>query len=276
MLNHTVKKIIVPLVMLGIIAGIYIHVLRQPHSQIITVSSMAQVREFLFSGPLKKAPNDTLVIFDLDNTLIAPVDAVASDQWFDASLHFYQARGLTCEQATTCLLPLWMDLFHKAKMQPVEPEAVPVLTALMERQIPVIALTSRQMKLSALTTQQLHKTNLAFTNSPLTKNAFIFDESSRTKFEDGVLFCSGKDKGLTLAQFLDQLKIQPHTIVCIDDKEKHLQSVAKVAAQQGCHFIGLRYSFLDEKVKNYALDNNSIALLEHNAQLPFCALPQCA
>ena len=169
-----------------------------------------------------------------------------------------------------------MDLFHKVKMQPVEPEAVALISALIERHVPVIAVTSRQMQLSALTMQQLDATHLTFSKSSLAKSTVNFNESSRIRFEQGVLFCSGKDKGFVLAQFLDQLKIHPRIIVCVDDKERHLHSIAKIAAQRGCSFIGLRYSFLDEKVKNYKLDDNAIALLEQHRQQSLCPNPQYA
>lgn len=280
MFTATAKKLIVSLfLLLGIAIGTYIFAWRRPSCRITTVSSMMQIRELLFTDILKQTPKieEVLVIFDLDNTLIAPVGDVASDQWFDAGLHFYQAKGLTHEQATNCLLPLWMNLFHKATMQAVEPEAVTLISALIERHVLVIAVTSRQMQLSALTMQQLDATHLTFAKSSLAKSTVSFNESSRIRFEQGVLFCSGKDKGFVLAQFLDQLKIHPRIIVCVDDKERHLCSIEKIAEQRNCSFIGLRYNFLDEKVKNYTLDDNSVALLEHNStQSPFCALPQCA
>ncbi len=267
MFKVSTKKLALFFVVLGAAAGVCFVVWHRPSSCIITVSSMDQIREVLHSDILNRVlnVNDVLVLFDLDNTLIEPDAEVASDQWFDACIRFCQAKGLAVQKAVKRVLPLWMDLLHKITMRPVEPQAVTVVSELLTLHVPVIALTARQISLCALTARQLHDVNIEFVMSTLANKSFTFNHKSFCiHFEHGVLLCNGNDKGLAIAQLLDQLCIKPHIIVYIDDKEKHLQSVAKIAQQRGHSFVGLRYSFLDDKVKNFKLDDKSVALLEYN------------
>lgn len=269
MFKVTAKKLVLLLVVLGIMVGACFVVWHRSHSRILTVSSMAQVREILFSDVLNHVStvDDVLVLFDIDNTLIAPATEIASDQWFDACLGWCHAKGLTPEQAVKYVRPVWISLLKKATMQPVESQAVTLVGDLISKHVPVIAVTFRTIQLHELTAQQLHGVGIDFSTSMLAKKTFVLnDGESCIRFEQGVLFCNGTDKGLAVAQFLDQLQLTPRIIVCVDDKEHHIRSVAKVVQQRGCSFVGLRYSFLDNKVKNFKLDSGSIALLEHDSE----------
>jgi hypothetical protein len=262
----TAKKLVFSLIVLGITVGACFVVWHRSRHRIVTVSSMAQVREIVFSDVLNHAstPSDVLVFFDIDNTLIAPATEIASDQWFDACLRWCHAKGFTPEQAVKYVRPVWITLLKKATMRPVEPQVVMLVGDLISRHVPVIAVTSRTMQLHELTTQQLHDVGIDFSASMLAKKTLMLnDKSSVICFEKGVLFCSGTDKGAAVVQLLDQLQLNPTIIVCVDDKEHHIRSVAKVAAQCGCSFVGLRYGFLDDKVKRFKLDNESIALLDY-------------
>lgn len=235
---------------------------RQSDSRIIHVTSLSEVKKFLDQEVLHdlKKVQDALILFDLDNTLIEPTTALASDQWFDASLRFYQENGLSLKQAVDKLLPIWIGLFKQTTMKPVEPETVKFVSNLQLR-LPVIAFTARDSSLRELTAKQLQALGITFNTPVLAQQSFDL-EAENIYFTQGVLFCSGQDKCHTLLKFLKQLCLQPHLIVFVDDKEHHLQSVAKAAEQVGARFVGFRYGFLDVKVKNFLLDSYSIQLLK--------------
>lgn len=264
MFKVTVKKTLLFLGLLGVVVGGCVVAWRRPSSRITNVSSMAQVHDIIFSDVLNgiSSPNDVLILFDIDNTLIEPTTDIASDQWFDACVRHYQAKGLTLQDAIERVRPLWMRLFYRVPMQPVELQVVNLLAELVSAKIPVIAVTARPISFAALTVRQLHSVGIAFDSSMLAAQNFTFNDGSFCiRFENGILFCEGNDKGLAVAQLLDRLDLYPRIIVFVDDKERHIQSVAKIAKQRGCKFIGLRYGYLDEKVKKFELDNESIALL---------------
>ena len=259
------KQIFLLLTLVGLVAGIYYFWYKQPSSRIIQVSSIAQVDRFLNAEVLSdpSIANNTLVLFDLDNTLVEPTTELASEHWFDACLKLYQTKGLSCCQAIKIVLPIYMKILHEVQMKTVEPDTVSVFNNLLSK-VPTIAVTSRSLPLCDLTFRQLQSVGINFQQSMLVKHAFALD-TCPIRFDHGILFCSGTDKGCAVTQFLKKLHLSPQLIILVDDKLKHVQAVAKAAAQQNISFVGLRYGFLDEKVKSFTLDQKSIALLEQNA-----------
>ncbi len=268
MFKVTIKKVILVLGLLGIMAVGCVVAWRRPSSRIINVSSMAQVRDIIFSDALNRGSvTDVLILFDIDNTLIEPTTDIASDQWFDACVRYCQAKGLAFQEAIEHVRPLWIRLLYRVIMQPVEAQGAQLVRELISARVPVIAVTARQLSLAALTMRQLHGVGIMFDSSVLAGQTIALnDGSSRMRFEHGILFCWGNDKGVAVSQLLDRLGFNPRMIVFIDDKESHLRSAAKIAKQRGCKFIGLRYGYLDEKVKNFELDDESIALLDRQMQ----------
>jgi hypothetical protein len=231
---------------------------RQSNVRIIQITSIAQVQNFLDTEILSKPgmAKKTLVFFDLDNTLVEPTTPLASDQWFDACMRYYQDKGLSLQQANKIVLPMWKELFLHVHVKPVEPMTIAVLDAIAKK-VSVLAVTARSQY--SLAFKQLAEVGISFQQNPLAQHMFLYNQF---RFERGILFCNGADKGAAVAALLQQLLLKPKLIVMVDDKIKNLESVAKIVVQQKIDFVGFRYGFLDEKVKNFQLDQETMALLD--------------
>jgi hypothetical protein len=121
----------------------------------------------------------------------------------------------------------------------------------------VIALTARSLELVDCTFKQLQSIDIDFSKTGFCSLQVLqFNELHHpAHYSQGVVFCSRNAKGKTLLQLFEKTKFQAKKIIFVDDKLQYLECVQKELAEKGIKdFIGIRYSFLDEKVKNFKLD----------------------
>ena len=71
-------------------------------------------------------------------------------------------------------------------------------------------------------------------------------------YRKGILFTSGTPKGSALRKFLDLIQLHPKKIVFINDKKTHLLDAATAAKELDIDFVGLRYSYSDERIRNFS------------------------
>jgi hypothetical protein len=202
------------------------------------------------------------VVFDLDNTTMRPIKDEGSDEWFSAYVQHYVDQGMDYGHAVATVLPILFKEQVNAIMQPVEPEVVTIIKDLQRKGICVIALTARSLELQACTLKQLQSIDIDFSKTGLrSEQPLSFSDLPHpAQYSHGVMFCSRNAKGKALLQLFEKTKFQAKKIVFIDDKQQYHECVQKELGEQGINdFIGIRYSFLDEKVKNFKLDLNTIA-----------------
>ena len=66
-------------------------------------------------------PEDHLIVFDIDNTIVESVDQLASTQWFEAMIQFkMKQESLTEREALEKTLPLNSLLIQHSMIQPVQ------------------------------------------------------------------------------------------------------------------------------------------------------------
>lgn len=185
----------------------------------------------------------TLVMFDLDDVLIYPQDALMQNwrnNWSTEGI-----RVWTAEEDTIA----WMN----AKFQLMDPAGPKLIDMLNAKGIPAIGFSSFAMDQSGIVEsipqwrdQHLRKLGINFK----IEKEVVFPGHIGfipPSFERGVLYCGNfykKDKdnkGRILSIFLEWLDWTPELIVCIDDGQKHLDSVQKELDRRGIPFIGFLY-----------------------------------
>lgn len=214
------------------------------HCDIIDVMQMSEVEKYI--------TQDTLVIFDLDNTVMEPVQELGNDQWFYHRFEELKKEG-DPHHVLNDLLSYWHKIMVVTEMKLVESSTPAFIKSLQDqRRFPVMALTTRSMAISQSTLENLQKLGVNFEESSPNKAPIFFVQGHRYIFYDhGVLFTAGGHKGQALYHFLDTIRYYPKNIVFINDKATHLKEVEVASTDRGVNFIGLRYGFLDEKVRNF-------------------------
>lgn len=196
---------------------------------------------------------DTLVIFDIDNTIMETKQTLGSNQWFEYRIGVYKSKGMNEFDALENALHEWMAAQHITEVKLVEPCISDFIKDLQEKNITIIGLTTRGLGLSTCTFHQLQRLSVDLSKtSPSQKEIHFINGKEGVLFRKGILFTAGTQKGKALDTLLSQIGFHPKKILFINDKRKHLEAVEIVYEDSNTVFTGLRYGYLDEKVKNFA------------------------
>lgn len=223
------------------------------HSEIFEVNQMDEMKHHLTP--------DTLVIFDIDNCLIEPKQLLGSDQWGSYQIEKYQKMGLSKEEACQKVQFEFTSIQNITEVAPVEKTTPSFIQELQKQHFTLMALTGRAPDMAALTIHQLATADIHLAPTAPSQEEVLFksDQTLLKSFpwvlyQQGILFTSRMDKGEALFTLLKKLDYTPKRILVIDDKPSCLTQVEKSCKERNIPFIGLRYSYLDTKVKNFRAD----------------------
>lgn len=224
----------------------------------------------------------TVVILDLDNTVMESQLELGSDQWFVQ----------LCVQASTFIadkteaLAFAIALYHEiqkiVRTQAVEKEVVDIIKSLQASGIPVIAVTARDACLEHATVRQLHDIGIHLEGFKLPRKEFTVNGRPVASV-GGIIYCGGQDKGLCFQGAVEGTGIKIPAAIMVDDKGKYLDQVRLVAEAVGIkEYTGIRYGHLDAKVRLLDMskaghqlasvkDRLPVALHEHISRL--CPVP---
>lgn len=200
---------------------------------------------------------NVLVVFDIDNTLLAMEQGLGSDQWY------YWQKDLAdsdrCDPAVVSdRFAVQGALFHASAMRPTQEDAAEQVRRLQGADLEVIALTSRGANYRLQTFRELRRANISLWPTALPPQGGFPDEfvpeggSRSARYEDGVFLTAGQHKGVMLKALMDLSETtQPRVIVMADDKQNNLDDMAETF-QDLSHAVHLyRYSREDDWVADF-------------------------
>lgn len=194
---------------------------------------------------------ETLVIFDIDNTIAHPTEELSSDEWFCHLVNNKVAEGYDYITSVYYALPVTYYAQFNVPLAPTE-YIVPYLIAqLVNHKIPVMALTTRSLFVAERTLEQLENISVQFLIPNISQNDLLLPLSYPCFYKNSILFGGNNDKGEVLKHFFDHMNYYPKKVIFIDDKMKYLLSVEKALEQYNIPFVGIRYSGCDERVINF-------------------------
>ena len=195
-----------------------------------------------------------LVVFDIDNTLLAMEQGLGSDQWY------YWQKDL--EKEDPCSgdlvnnrLKVQGALFYASAMRPTQPDAAEQVGLLQDAGIRVIAVTSRGPDYQLQTFRELRRNGISLWPTALPPKrgypeAFIPAGGSRqARYEDGVFLTAGQHKGAMLNALLGKTgTTPPEVVVMVDDKAENLHAVMETFDGSQTAIHAWRYSGEDANV----------------------------
>jgi FMN phosphatase YigB (HAD superfamily) len=226
------------------------------------ISTMAEIRPELTAA--------TLLVFDIDNTLVEPVGNIGSDQWY-----YYLVKAiarddktLTADAAEAKAGEIWSKTLPTVKAKPVEDLTPALIREQQKLGLKIMALTARGAEDSEATFRQLKDIGVDLTATAVRKD----DLAAKQKglYSRGVFFVGdGPDKGKTLVAFLKKIGLRPAKVVFADDKPHHARNVDAALTAAGIPCVSFRYGAADAKVRAFnevmgeAGDKTSADLLFH-------------
>ncbi|MCB1136727.1 MAG: DUF2608 domain-containing protein [Chlamydiia bacterium] len=213
----------------------------------------AEVRQcFHLSDVLDTVDAQTLVIFDIDNTLIETKQTLGSDQWFNQTLERRLKAGQDFDEALQEVLNLWWRIIQVSDFRTVETSTAEVVFEAQERAAAVIGLTSRGPELKEQTHQALRSLDLNLARAPIGTGFGEVKGFQGPCYWDGVFFCDGKPKGKVLQTVMDEIRaLGVSKVIFVDDTARHIHSVEQLIEGEGLDYLGLRYGVVDERVENF-------------------------
>jgi orotate phosphoribosyltransferase len=191
---------------------------------------------------------DSLIILDIDDTLLITKQMLGCDEWFMARLQEAEQNGLTKNQALETTLAEWEAIRHLTKMEIVETGSDAIIKKLQDEGYTVMGLTTQGLALATRTSTQLQENGINLLGSaPHKTDECIIVNGHTILYRNGILFTSGTSKGTALFSLCEKIGYTPKQIVFINDKATHLKDIEDVAHVKGVEFIGLRYAYSDLK-----------------------------
>ena len=207
----------------------------------------------------KYVDKNTLLIFDLDNTIVAPAQTLGSDQWFEYNVKKYESRGLEKRAATDKSIEDWSRVQNATAIKPVESVTPELIIRFQNSGIKTMGLTARPPELAETTLRQLSTIGVNLNRNSVLTTTPLNPSNGDFRFQNGIVFLGPRySKGEVLVQFLKLNKLSPTKIVFVDDKEKHVKSVEAELAKENIPYIGLRYGAADKDVKNFSKEISEV------------------
>lgn len=213
------------------------------------IDSYAQVNNIF-----AEADSDTLILFDVDQTLIEPASML------------FRPKTVENEAYRPWLIDLVSRVYGKSNKPEeyygsiwrvkeipllIEPNIVSIIQSLQDRGVKVVALTALKTgsdytipSLPEWRYDQLKKLGIDFGRIGLPD--IIFDELSEKNgnypvLYHGILCTNGVSKGDLVVAFLDRIQWRPSKVVFFDDNEARVKDVERAMQERSIPFQGFVY-----------------------------------
>lgn len=214
-------------------------------SRIIESKSIADVLNYV-------SKTNVIVLFDIDNTLACPEGEIGSDQWFTYLMTENHNAGMDDSQALENALKIYFYAHNFVNLVPAEKNTLDILHQLQKLNIPTVAFTTRSLPIVERTIEQLAQAGIQL-NPPSSfgkELSFTVNEKPAL-YKDNIIFCNNNDKGKTLTNLFKEFNYHPELVVFVDDKLGHLLTVQSECLSHNIRFVGVRYGYLDDRVKSF-------------------------
>lgn len=215
----------------------------------IARSQLTEISRFseIFSHLNKK----TLLLCDLDDTVMESKTFVGSDEWFSTKTKELERSRDSKEEALQIALKQWEHLQSVIPIQLVEGQTARDIRDLQNDDFSVMGLTTRSVRISSFTLKQLKSLNIDFSLSSPIQGEHTFFNPLEVSHKEGILFTAGTKKGEALFTLIPHIKDIFNKVVFINDKATHLADVQKTCAEKNVDFVGLRYGYTDKRKASY-------------------------
>ena len=203
-------------------------------------------------------PQNVLVVFDIDNTLLKLPQDFGSEQWFMWQKELIEKKYPALPAVTdsvVSLLTIQSWIYNLSSMQLVVPDQAQWINALRNSGVSVITLTSRSLSVHDSTLREIKNNNLSLSTAsdlgldlegqpylPYIKDRpnesgleqedisrFKLGEANQVLFDKGVFFTQGQHKGIMLKTLLARMGKSFRSIIFIDDRSGHIEAMRLMA-----------------------------------------------
>ncbi|MBX7066601.1 MAG: DUF2608 domain-containing protein [Parachlamydiales bacterium] len=210
----------------------------------ITAQDLSVVKEVL-----ERADADTLVLWDVDQTLIVPDDPILRPKWEQLLDHLIGGKVIIDAEGKKRYI--FREILTNAAHSVLDAGSVSLIDELQGKGVSVIAFTAapggKIGKIDSFVDwriEELEKFGFQF-GLGLSADKIELPKDPELEFppvyKSGVLITSLHDKGPVLLDFLQALDWTPRQIIFIDDQMSNLKSVSQ-SLKGKTRFVGIHYT----------------------------------
>ena len=207
---------------------------------------------------------NTLIVFDVDDTLITPCDQFfhVKSLWQKLLLYFYSIKE-TLDFSLNKLTWYYNNALFLDKHKLIDKKTPDLIKRLQLKNIKVIALTGCLTgnygvleSVENWRIKMLLNFGIDFSKAFPKNNNFVLDKFFKIKppiFSQGILFANitpgapkDRTKAPVLKAFLERVNFKPNKIVFVDDGLKYLIQAQEEMEKVGIPLIGLHYTVADK------------------------------
>jgi hypothetical protein len=223
------------------------------------------------------SPKDTLVIFDTDFVLIVPSDEAfilsVTDEGQNVLNQTYEDLG---ERLTPEYVEEMQSIVMRTKpWRPVTPDTPKIFNEIKNKGYKLLGLTSggtgafgNMRSLEKWMVQELKDIDIIFDKSfinakPGSLDQYIPNISKHyakarhvclPASEDGIIFTCMASKAEVLEAYLQFSHLKPKKIIFVDDRLKHVETVADFCKKNNIEYVGYEYTAIKEQAKHLKLN----------------------
>jgi|GEM_PF-961299 hypothetical protein len=204
---------------------------------------------------VKEADQDTLVLWDVDQTLLTPNDPILKpkwekllDQWLGGKKFIFDRSGKKRY--------IFREILMSAPHSVLDHDSPSLIKNLQKKQIPVIAFSAAVGGKIGKTDsfidwriEELKRFDFDFSSSFSHIDTLTLPKDSYNEFppiyKSGVLLTSLHDKGPVLIDFFEAIQWTPKKVIFIDDQMANIESVAQSLGEE-IEVIGIYYTAASE------------------------------
>jgi hypothetical protein len=221
---------------------------------------LAMIADSAISLAATYRAKSVIVVFDIDNTLLAMEQDLGSDQWY------YWQKDLSVEDPCGPMLvadrfAVQGALFFASAMRTTQADAAEQVKRIQDAGITTIALTSRGSDYRLQTFRELRRQGISFWPAAIPPRrgwteTFLPNNGIRpVLYEDGVFLTAGQHKGQMMKALLDKTGTAwPDVIILADDKKNNLDDMMDTFAGTGTRVHAWRYTREDAIVAAFNAD----------------------
>lgn len=221
-------------------------------------------------------PEQTLILFDVNDVLIAPTDIILSKYHRQEAIDkIKKIHNIEQNEAQPGVHPVlredlavtktFMDIWTKTHIDVVDQDGPQAIQALQEKGYNVMGLTNGITgSIGGITnmvgyrSDELYRLGYTFKGpnglGKIPLGTAVAVGNGAPIYQDGIIYTAGQAKGPVLDTFLQKSHIKPNKIILVDDKKGNLDSVATFCRKHGIDFVGIEFNALARQQKYVSYD----------------------
>lgn len=207
----------------------------------------------LVAPALAESGQRTLLVLDIDDTLLTSTGFFGSDTWYE----WQKTLPAGDPGKVPCLFDVISLNYETGTQRPTQPDGPALINALPNDKL---LLTSRNPLSRGGTLRTLHDAGYALPamlGGQTEGRSWDFRRSAdanpvRVLYDQGLFMTTGQDKGLALLDLLRRSGLHYPRVVLVDDGQKNIDAMRAALRTAGIDYLGLHYTRVDKTIDQTA------------------------